>query len=134
MHNYYHRRSVRSRSAPSGSRSVTKDTTPRASSYLKQNTEPLLFHGRVPSKVEQELPLRHHAGCIIQGIWRWFKSTSLPVRTVLILLVLYMLLGISVPLIQFVISSMTPMYTILGIIASGIIIYEFAARDHQKKS
>lgn len=74
---------------------------------------------------EQDRPLMYHVAGITRGIRKWFKDLSLPTRVVLTILVLYILSLLVNMLVQLVMLSMELIYTILGIIASAIVIYEF---------
>lgn len=74
---------------------------------------------------EQDRPLMYHVAGIARGIRKWFKDLSLPTRVVLTILVLYVLSLLVNMLVQLVMLSMGLIYTVLGIAASAIVIYEF---------
>jgi amino acid transporter len=81
----------------------------------------------------QDMPVMYHVDCIIRGLRKRFKAMPLLVRIVLVSLALYVLSSMVNMLVQVVILSMNWVYTILGIIASIIIIYEFFIKRQQKK-
>jgi hypothetical protein len=82
---------------------------------------------------KQELPMRYHVAGLARGVQKWFRALSLPTRIVLALVTLYMLSLLVNMLMQAVLLSLGEVYTILGILASAIIIYEFLRPRYQKK-
>lgn len=89
------------------------------------NTASLPSTKREIDEDEQDRPLTYYMTGIARGIRRWFKSLSLPKRVVLAILALYALSLLMNLIVQLVMTSMGLIYTILGIIASAIVIYEF---------
>ncbi len=133
---------------PLSNRSLRKDTSPlplarrakqsaralppTAGMRSRQDIESPLLDGSVRSGDLQNISLRYHVHCIAWGLWKRFKEMSLLARIVLTLLTLYVLSSIVNMLIQLIILSMGWLYTILGIIASAIVIYEFFNKRRQK--
>ena len=78
--------------------------------------------------------MRYHIAGLMRGAQRWFRSLSLPARIVLTLVILYTLSLLVNMLMQVVLLSLGVVYTILGILASAIVIYEFLRTRQQKKS
>ncbi len=136
---------------PLSNRSLRKDTSPlplarRAKESARalpptadmrssrQDIESPILDSSARSGDLQNTSLRYHVHCIARGLWKRFKEMSLLARIVLTLLTLYVLSSIVNMLIQLIILSMGWLYTILGIIASAIVIYEFFIKRRQKKS
>lgn len=84
-------------------------------------------------EVEQDLLWAYYIGYAIRNIQNWFKERSSLTRSILILLVVYMLSLLMNTLIQVVFLSMGPVYTILGIISSAVVIYESFLKKEQKR-
>src|SRR2546428_5445637 len=136
MHGYYGKKPARSRSALLHKKIISKDArlpVPDTSEAIGQDTDSLFLQKEVSAENSPEMPLRYHVDCIARGIWKWFRSLSLPARSLLVLLLLYTLSGLMNMLIQLVIPSTNSIYTILGIIASVIAVYEFFIKKREKK-
>jgi len=74
---------------------------------------------------EQEMPLSYYIRGLVHVVRRRLRTMSLPSQIVLASIVLYLMTVILTLLIQFVIGSISVIYTVLGILASAIVIYEF---------
>ncbi len=135
MYGYSGRKLVRSRSRHSSKQVASKDTRLILPNRRgNQDTEPLLLNNRGIATDMQDMPLMYHVDCIVRGLRKRFKAMPLLVRIVLVSFSLYVLSSMVNLLVQVVILSMNWVYTILGIIASIIIIYEFFIKWQQKKS
>jgi hypothetical protein len=98
----------------------------------KLDTPPPISDQQGASPDEQDRPMIYHIICIIRCTWKWYKNLSLLSRIVLALLVLYILSLLVNVLVQILLQSMGLIYTILGILASAIVIYEFFFMKKQR--
>lgn len=134
MNGFYDRKSARNRYTHLDKRAMLKEARfPNVIGDSCQVTEPLLQQKKIYEEHEQELPMRYHVDCIVSGIWKWFRNLSISARIMLILVVLYILTRVVDLLIQLIIPSLNSIYTVLGIFASGIVLYEFFVKEHKKK-
>ena len=92
---------------------------------FEKDTTSLPSTKREINEDEQDKPLMYYMTGIARGIWKWFKGLSLPTQIILAILVLYALSLVINLIMQLLMMSMGLIYTILGIIASAIVIYEF---------
>jgi hypothetical protein len=92
---------------------------------FEKDTIPLPFTKQGIDEDEQDRPLMYHMAGIGRGIRRWFKNLSLPTRVVLAILILYALSLLINVIMQLVMMSMGLIYTILGIVASAIVIWDY---------
>lgn len=135
MHGYYGRKLVRSRSRLPSKQVASKNTRLLLPNRRgSQDTEPLLLNKRGAATEMQNMPMMYHVDCIVRGLQKRFKAMPLLVRIAVVSLALYMLSSVVNMLVEVVILSMNWVYTIVGIIASIIVIYEFFIKRQQKKS
>src|SRR5260221_14784226 len=133
MYGYYKRQPAKSRSRLSSKRIASRETK-LLRNGRSQDTEPLLLNRRGAAKDIQDMPLMYDVDCIVRGLRKRLKDIPLAIRVVLASLALYALSSVLNMLIQVVILSMNWVYTILGIVASIIVAYEFFIKRQQKKS
>lgn len=135
MSNYHGKKSMRNKYIH-GNKRITSKYSHRshASRKIKKNTGFLLQHKNRGVENDQEILLKYHINYIAQGIWKWFRNRSLPARIMLILFLLYILSRLLNMLILLVTPSLDSVYTVLGIITSTIVLYEFCIKEHKKKS
>ena len=150
MHGYYYRKPVRPQpslidgrkdlnTAPPSlnnreERVPSRKTDPLSPKERKQDAHSLLPDIRDASENGQDYPLKYHIAGIANTIHSRFKDLSLMARIVLAMFALYTLFILVNILIQMIISSMNEIYTILGILASAIIVYEFVFRGSERNS
>ncbi len=92
--------------------------------YLNKQIEAVSEKKSVPEN-EQDMPLSYYICGLVRAVRRRLRTMSLSSQIVLALIALYLMTVILNLLIQFVIGSISVVYTILGILASAIVIYEF---------
>jgi len=150
MHGYYYRKPVRPQpslldrrkglnTAPPGlnnrdERMPSRETDPSSPKERKQDTPSFLPGIRAASENEQDHPLKYHIAGIARTIHSRFKGLSLMACIVLALFALCTLFILMNILVQMIISSMNEIYTILGILASAIVVYEFVFRGSKRNS
>lgn len=81
---------------------------------------------------EQNKPLMYHIKGVAKCVRKWFEKMPLFVSIPLVLLAMYMLFSVVNILLQAVAAQLNCLYTILGIIASAIIIYQFLIEKLKK--
>lgn len=111
MHGYYNRKHVRSRTL-----SLDKGA--------RQNNTPLP-QSKAASENGHDMSISYHMLGLVRAIRKRFRAMSLPSQIVLALFAFYLMSVIVNMLIQLIIGSMALIYTILGILASAIVIYDF---------
>ena len=144
MHRYYDRKPTRPGVALADKRArrrfvanqgASQDTEPlfqkkgeklegSALPHLNKQNKTVSEKKSVPEN-EQDMPLSYYIRGFVRVVQRRFRTMSLPSQIVLVLITLFLITVILNLLIQFVIGLMSLIYTILGIIASAIVIYEF---------
>jgi hypothetical protein len=135
MYGYSDRKLVRSKTPHSSKRVTSNDTELRLSNRKgNQDTEPLLLDHKGKVIDIPDMPLMYHVKGIVRGLQKRFKAMPLLIRIVLTSLAMYMLSSMVNILVQIMLLSMNCVYTIVGIIASIIVIYEFFMKEQQKKS
>jgi len=93
--------------------------------------------GKVTSEDEKKPIVGYHLAHIVQGIWKLFADTPLGPRIACILLAILALIILCIILnfmTQLAAPIMNLIYTILGISASAIAIYEFLNPGPKKRS
>lgn len=130
MYNYYNRKPIRADCQLPGKRSrttVTEDPgtslptnpTGQKAKFPLQNTKNRVMEN------EQDMPFTYYVIGGGRAIGRWYKDIPLFARIVIALFTLFTLTICVNVLIQLIISSMSLIYTVLGILTSVIVIYEF---------